>query len=276
MRSKTSAALTAATLLVAGVLSAAPARADDDGDAAPLAPSGRTDPNNPTAPLVQVQIQDWYNTRLSGIDGQSNLVLIRPVLPFAAFGSIPSEIARPAIPIITTPDGRTALGDISGLDLFFVVDKPNLRIGIGPTVVLPTATYRRAGQGLWQAGPAAAVVYTGEKGLLLGLLVQNPISFAGPSDRGSASKLAVQPIIVKNLQDGWFLRFDPVVSVDWTHQGATTIPLNIGIGRVFKLGQQRINAYIQPEWTVQRPRDAPQTPRFTLRFAVHLLYPKTG
>jgi hypothetical protein len=274
LRRKTSAVVTAATILATGIFCAAPAYAD--GEAASPAASGRSDPNNPTAPLVQLQLQDWYNTRLSGISGQSNLLLIRPVLPFAAFGPVPSEIARPAVPIITTPDGRTALGDLSGLDLFFVVDKPTLRFGIGPTVVLPTATYRPAGQGLWQAGPAAAVVYTGEKNLLLGLLVQNPISFAGPRDRGHASTLSAQPIVVKNLSDGWFLRFDPVVSVDWTHHGATTVPLNIGVGRVFRLGPQRVNAYIQPEWTVERPRDAPQTPRFTLRFAVHLLYPQQG
>jgi hypothetical protein len=272
MRPKTSAAVAAATLLATAPLSAAPAWADGDAPAS----SGRSDPNNPTAPLVQLQIQDWYNTRLSGIDGESNLLLVRPVLPFAAFGSIPSEIARPAIPIITTPDGRTALGDISGLDLFFVVDKPTLRFGIGPSVILPTATYRKAGQGLWQAGPAAAVVYTGQPGLLLGLLVQNPVSFTGPHDRGHASELATQPIVVKNLSDGWFLRFDPIVTTDWAHHGGTTIPLNLGVGRVFELGQQRINAYVQPEWTVQRPRDAPQTPRFTLRFAFHLLYPQRG
>jgi hypothetical protein len=274
MRHQTWAAATVALTASATLLAAAPAQADPDGGGAPPAASGRTDPNNPTAPLVQVQIQDWYNTRLSGIDGESNLLLIRPVLPFAPFGWAPASIARPAIPIVTTPDGRTALGDISGLDLFFVVDKPTLRFGIGPSVVLPTATYRKAGQGLWQAGPAAAVVYTGQPGLLLGLLVQNPISFAGPHDRGHASELATQPIVVKNLSDGWFLRFDPIVTTDWAHHGGTTIPVNLGAGRVFKLGEQRINAYIQPEWTVQRPRDAPQTPRFTLRFAFHLLYPQ--
>ncbi len=271
MRPKTSAAVGAAALFAVAMVTALPARADGDAPA----PSGRSDPNNPTAPLVQVQIQDWYNTRLSGIDGESNLLLVRPVLPFGAIGDLPTSIARPAVPIITTPDGHTALGDLSGLDLFFVVDKPTLRFGIGPSVVLPTATYRRAGQGLWQAGPAFAVVYTGQPGLLMGLLVQNPISFAGPSDRGHASTLSAQPILVKNLPDKWFVRFDPIVSVDWAHHGATTIPLNLGVGRVFKLGDQLVNAYIQPEWTVQRPREAPQTPRFTLRFAFHLLYPKT-
>lgn len=48
---------------------------------------------------------------------------------------MPSEIARPAISISTTPDGRTALGDLSGLDLFFVVDKLTLNFGIGPQLV---------------------------------------------------------------------------------------------------------------------------------------------
>jgi hypothetical protein len=93
MRCKTSAALTAAIAVAAALLYAAPAFVEAAGEAAPPAPSGRADPNSPTAPIVQLQIQDWYNTRLSGIDGQSNLLLIRPVLPLPLSARGPGPLA---------------------------------------------------------------------------------------------------------------------------------------------------------------------------------------
>jgi hypothetical protein len=256
-----------ALLILAGTWASGRADAQTTGSAS------STEANNPTAPLVQFQVQDWYSPKLSGVPGDENLVLLRPVLPFEPMGPLAASIVRPALPVITTPNGRTALGDLSALDIFFVVDQPTLRFGIGPSVVLPTATYRPAGQGLWQLGPAAALVYSGQKGLVLGLLALNPISFAGPNSRASASALSVQPIAVKSLADGWFLRFDPIIGFNWKDHGDATVPLNLGVGRVFRIGQQMIDAYIQPEWTVARPNNAPATPRFTVRFAFHLLYP---
>jgi hypothetical protein len=53
-----------------------------------------------------------------------------------------------------------------------------LKFGLGPTFLFPTATSKFAGQGAWQAGPAFAVVHTGVPRMLIGFLLQNPISFA--------------------------------------------------------------------------------------------------
>ena len=70
-----------------------------------------------------------------------------------------------------------------------------LRFGLGPTFVFPTATSKFAGQGAWQAGPACAAVYTRVPRLLIGFLLQNPISFAYTSpDRPSQNTLAFQPV----------------------------------------------------------------------------------
>jgi hypothetical protein len=73
--------------------------------------------------------------------------------------------------------------------------------------VFPTATSKLAGQGAWQAGPAFAAVYTGTPRLLVGFLLQNPISFAyTSSNRRSQNNLAFQPAVLFDLWDGWYLR----------------------------------------------------------------------
>jgi hypothetical protein len=41
-----------------------------------------------------------------------------------------------------------------------------------------TATSKSAGQGAWQAGPALGVIYLGTRGLLVGFIGPNPVSFA--------------------------------------------------------------------------------------------------
>jgi hypothetical protein len=71
------------------------------------------------------------------------------------------------------------------------------------------------------------------------------------------------------------IREDPILNFEWRQHGTATVPVNFGFGRVFKIGLRPINAYVQPEWTVRRPPYAGYIePRFTLRFAINLLYPK--
>jgi hypothetical protein len=81
MRCKTSAALTAAIAVAAALLYAAPAFVEAAGEAAPPAPSGRADPNSPTAPIVQLQMQDWYNTPPQRDRRSEQPAADRPVLP---------------------------------------------------------------------------------------------------------------------------------------------------------------------------------------------------
>ena len=103
------------------------------------------------------------------------------------------QLVRPTFSLVTvpTPRGstRTDIGDMQLFDLAVLPWPPaetGLRFGLGPTFVFPTATSKFAGQGAWQAGPACAAVYTGVPRLLIGFLLQDPISFAHTSpDRPS-------------------------------------------------------------------------------------------
>lgn len=176
--------------------------------------------------------------------------------------------------LFSSPNGRTGIGDISAIDEFFVIDRATLRVGVGPAIVLPTATNKYAGQGKWQAGPTAVAIYTGVNRLLLGVLAYNPISFTGERGRANVNATYLQPIIVKSLPHEWFIREDPILVLDWREHGTAVVPVNLGVGRVLKIGQRPINAYVQAEWTVRRPPYPNyDPPRFTLKLVFNLLYP---
>ncbi len=233
--------------------------------------------NDPSAPLTQIQLQNWYHPSYDGTSGQGNEFLLRPIIPAKAKGALPSSLARLEITVMSTPDGRTGLGDVQFIDWLFpgYHEGGKLKIGIGPVIVAPSATNRYAGQGQWQVGPSAIVIYTGIPKLILGAVEDNPISIGGERSRSRVNASTLEPLIVKELPRGYFLRFDPYLVFDAEQHGSATIPLNLGFGKLIKLHGQLINAYIQPEFLARRPPyPGNNPPKFTLRIAFHLLYPK--
>ena len=231
--------------------------------------------NDPTSPLAKIELRESYNPSYYAATGQGNLFEVRPVEPLAAKGWIPSTITRPDVPLASLPNGRTGLGDISVFTLFFPGTLPHMKIGFGPVFSAPTATNRYAGTGKWSVGPAFALIYTGIPKLVVGVLEQDFTSFAGEHSRTNVNNLAVQPFLVKSWSNGSFVRFDPTWTFDFAKNGTATIPLNVGLGRVLKIRGQEINPYLQPEFTVRRPRyQGFDPPRFTMRLEIDLLYPK--
>jgi hypothetical protein len=252
------------------------------GPSAPQTSTGGIDAaaaNNPAAPIIQIQFQDWYHPAYDGTSGQGNDFLLRPIVPFYSKGVIPSSIVRLELPLASTPDGRTGLGDIQLIAFGFPGYHPGSRfkIGVGPVIVAPSATNRYAGQGQWQVGPSAIFVFTGVKNLVVGVIVDNPITVTGERSRPGINAATIEPLIVKTLSKGYFFRFDPYWSFDWKEHGSAVLPLNLGFGRLLTIHGQLINAYIQPEFLARNESYAgSHPPRVTLRFNLALVYKKTA
>ena len=81
--------------------------------------------------------------------------------------------------------------------------------------------------------------------------------------------LLLQPFATYLLGAGWFLRTEPQMLFNWrTHR--QTIPVNLGVGRVFKIGKQDVNFFVEPAWIISH--DGP-APRYSITFGFSLLYP---
>ena len=150
--------------------------------------------------------------------------------------------------------------------------------GLGPTFVFPTATSKFAGQGAWQAGAAFAAVYTGVPRLLMGFLLQNPISFAyTSSDRPAQNTFAFQPAVLFSLWDGWYLRSaDATWVYGWRRHSPSLLPLSLGVGRVMvRPGLPPLNFYVSAQWMACH-QNSPITSQWGVNFGVTIAFSQFG
>ena len=266
-------ALILAVLLGIGI-GAGIAQADNGSATSPTQSDLVNEANAPISSLFQVRLQDVYAPAFQGqLHGQGNLFSIAVGMPVPQYRLLPfpqlSLLTIPAAVTLPLPLGSlTGFGDIRFLDIAVIDAGHSLLFGVGPTFVFPTASDLTSGQGKWQAGPAAAVAFAPRK-WLLGILAQNPISFAGDATRPAANALFLQPFITYQLGHGWFVRSEPQMVFDW-ETNKQLLPVDAGVGRVFKIGPQYVNCFVEPAWNVMH--DGP-APRYAITFGFALLYP---
>jgi len=252
------------------------ARADDAAASTPAAePNLVKQANAPISSILQLRLQNTWVPEFDGVKGQGNTFVLGLTMPLPEYRLLPvPQLSALTIPAaLTLPDGKsgfgpTGFGDLRLVDIAVLQARDDVIFGIGPSLVLPTASSDFAGQGKWQLGPAAALAFT-PGGLLLGVLAQNPISFAGSTRRDSANALFLQPFVTYQLGQGWFVRSQPMMVFDW-QSGRQIIPLDLGVGRVFRVGQQYVNCFIEPFWNASRDGPAPV---YGITVGAALLYP---
>lgn len=241
--------------------------------------------SDPLTSLPQIFAQDAYSPTSFGTQAQANRLITRVILPrIPRFTLLPLvQLVRPSFSLVTVPKGpgrgtRTEFGDMQLFDLA-VIPWPDratgLLMGFGPVLVFPTATHALAGQGAWQVGPAFGAIYKGIPGLLLGCLVQNPISFAYTSpSRPALSTLLVQPIVLAYLGRGFYAKSaDATWSIGWREGTPTTLPLSFGLGYVLlREGFPPLNFFVSGEWMAYRQL-APAAPQTTVRFGLTVALP---
>jgi hypothetical protein len=226
--------------------------------------------NAPISSIFQIRLQDTYVPRFTDVDGQGNTLSVAMTMPLPKYRLLPlpqlSIMALPAA--VTLPNGMTGLGDLRFLDIAVLDAGHGVIWGVGPTFVFPTASERTTGQGKFQVGPAAAIAYAPAR-WLVGVLAEDLLSFAGADDRPDVHALVLQPFVTYQLGRGWFLRSQPRFVFDWEN-GTRLLPLDVGAGRVFRIGGQNVSCFVAPSWfrTVNGAG-----PRYGITFGVSLLYP---
>jgi hypothetical protein len=233
--------------------------------------------NNPAAPVTLIQFRDILLPNataqgvvpgLGGASGTINSLQMQPVVPIGPFKSFPYvQLMKISMPLlITIPSGGTAypaqfgvsgVGDLQVFDLITIKQSWG-RWGFGPALVFPTASANPLGNGKYQAGPAAALVYAGIKNFTVGAVMQNPISYAGSPNRPGVNNMIITPTCTFNLEDGWFVGMsDYNWSFNWENGGALTFPLGVQVGKVLKLGKQPFSLSAEVGGVAARPANTP-------------------
>lgn len=229
--------------------------------------------NNPLTPKITISIHDQAAPDLYDLEQGSNALLFRGVLPHRLGGR--GQIFRYTLPVVTAPDGfggsATGLGDLNVFDIVpFVLKKARMEIGVGPQVTVPTATDELTGTGKWQAGAVVMAIAPRKFGLA-GALVTWQHSFAGDDDRESQHNLSIQPLVIYNLPQGWYLRS----TASWNFafaQDVWVIPVGAGIGKVWvRPNGTAINVFVEPQISIAH--DGAGQPKMQIFTGLNLQFP---
>ncbi|MDH5833560.1 transporter [Luteimonas kalidii] len=231
--------------------------------------------SNPVASLVSVPMQLNYDDWDSG--GSRTYLNVQPVVPIS-IGEDWNLISRTILPVVYQDElfpgagSQFGLGDITQ-SLFFSPKEPAASgwiWGVGPALVLPTASDDLLGSGQWGAGPTAVVLKQTPGGWTYGALVNHIWSFAGDSDRDDVSATFMQPFLSKGLGQGRTITFNAESSYNWEGE-QWTVPINAGYSKVSKIGNQLVSYYGGARYYVEAPDGGPD---WGLRVVFTLLYPK--
>jgi hypothetical protein len=256
--------------MIAAMLSASNVYAQDTPELSQLA-------QNPIAKAISLPFQNNLNFGVGPHSDNQDTLNIQPVLPFNV-GNDWNVIARAIIPLEYEPplgettNSMVGLGDTS-LALYLSPSHPGEIIwGVGPAFAFATASHEELGQGKFDAG-LSAVVLTIQGHWLIGALLTDVASVAGPSDRNTVHQMTLQPFINYNFPRGWYLASSPIITANWRGPSNQRwiVPLGGGGGRAFRFGKQAMNFQLQVFKNVVSPHDAAD---WTLRAQFQLLFPK--
>jgi hypothetical protein len=262
------ASLTGVLLMMAVLLtSAIPVWAQDEAELAKKL-------QNPVASLISVPLQNNWDFGIGPEDALRYTLNIQPVIPI----SISKDwnlITRTIVPVIHAEspvrggDDRTGLGDI--LQSFFFSPKEPTGCGwiwgAGPVILYPSGTDGLSAH-KWGAGPTA-VLLKQESGWTYGMLANHVWSFSGGSE-ADVNATFLQPFLSYTTKTYTTFGLNTESTYDW-EDSQWTVPLNLTVAQLLKLGGQPVQFQAGGRVYAERPDGGPD---WGLRFTVTLLFPK--
>jgi hypothetical protein len=232
---------------------------------------------NPVASLISVPIQANYD-RNFGLDEEGSMLRInvQPVIP-VSLNEDWNLISRTILPIVdqsNIPSGfsETGLGD-TVQSFFFSPKAPTSGgwiWGVGPVLLLPTATDETLGAEKWGIGPTAVVLRQAGP-WTVGALGNHIESVAGESQRADISATFLQPFVSYVTPKQTTYGFSTESTYDWK-ENQWSIPLAFTVSQLFKVGDQLVQVGGGIRYWADGPRRGPDGWGFRLQ--VTLLYPK--
>jgi len=231
---------------------------------------------NPIANLISLPLQDNINTGIGPDDETQNILNIQPVWPISLSDNW-NIITRTILPVTSQPDILTGEGRINGLgDTTFTAflspaNSGSLTWGVGPVILLPTATDDKLGADKWGAG-ASAVVLSMPGNWVVGSLFSNVWSVGG-SGKQDINLFTWQYFINYNLPESWYITTAPIITANWEADSNNrwTVPVGGGVGKIFKIGKQPVNAQISAYNNVVSPDLGAD---WQFRLQLQFLFPK--
>lgn len=234
--------------------------------------------NNPLSDFIGVNFNEYYAVGLYDADAVASMFDVQGVyIPVRRHVHL-YHIVRVTLPVATVPAGPgqydSGLGDLTLQDAFkFGKAGAKTEFGVGPLLVVPTASSASLGAGKWQAGVAAVVIRLLPGGSVVGGLVTWQTDFAGDADRPDTNLATFQPTVALALgQSGYYISSSSISTFDFEND-RYLVPFSVGIGKVFNVGKTIVNVTMEPQFSVYHKGE--QQPTLQLFFGL-TLQRKTG
>ena len=232
---------------------------------------------NPVANMISLPFQNNTNTGIGPDDETQNIMNIQPVWP-VSLNEDWNLITRTIMPVVSQPDIFTGDGRINGIgDTTFTAfmspkDADEIIWGVGPVFLLPTATNDALGSDRWGAGISGVALAMPGK-WVIGSLVSNVWSVGGSGEQ-DINLFTWQYFINYNMDDGWYLTTAPIITANWEadNDHRWTVPFGGGVGKLFQIGKQPVNAQLSAYKNVVTPDD--YGAEWQIRAMVQFLFPK--
>ncbi len=230
---------------------------------------------NPIASMISLPFQNNTNFDFGPQEKTQNILNVQPVIPFSLNDDW-NLITRTIVPIVSQPatapgtSREEGIGDIT-FTAFLSPKGGGLIWGAGLAILIPTATDDHLGLDTWAAGPSA-VALTMKGPWVIGSLVSQIWDIGGSGDV-DISLFTLQPFINYNMEGGLYLTTSPLITANWEADSGDkwTVPLGGGVGKIFRIGEQPVNAQASAYYNIETPDNGAE---WQLRLQLQFLFPK--
>lgn len=231
--------------------------------------------SNPVAAMISIPLQ--YNADFGyANDGSKHTLNIQPVIP-ASISEDWNLITRVIVPVIYQDDVFGESGSQFGFGnvtptFFFSPKQPTsggVTWGLGPVLLLPTASDDLLGVDEWGAGPSVLVLRQSAH-WTVGMLANHIWSFGGSANDPDISNTFLQPFFARQLPGGRTLTFNSESTYDWENQ-QWTAPVNVVYSKVTRIGGQTMSFAGGVRGYLDSPRGGPD---WGVRLVVTFLVPE--
>ncbi len=234
--------------------------------------------SNPIAALISVPIEFDTWSKIGPVDDGDRLtIMAKPVIPIS-LNEKWNIISRTIIGYVDQEDIFPDVGSQSGISdtlqsVFFSPKEPTdggWVWGVGPVLLLPTASDALLGSEKYGAGPTGVALKQAGP-WTYGMLVNHVWSFAGDDDRSNISNTFMQPFVAFNTKTKTTFTIMTESSYNWENE-EWSVPINIILSQIVKIGPQSIQLRVGARyWADSSPSD-PEG--WGGKLAVVFLFPK--
>ena len=202
--------------------------------------------NDPLTPKMAFEFHNYAQPVLTDRPASgADQGYFRFVLPHASFGV--DQMMRASMPVVASSwDPERAVNGVGDFTIFNLAVHyfGTVKTGIGPLLVVPTASSPALGTAKWQAGVEAVVSAPHAWGLTTLLA-----SWQQTLDGSGLQTVTAQPLLFFNLPDRFYLRSTGIASFEIGKNAV--VPVGLGLGRVFELPNgASLNTFVEPQYSV--------------------------